>query len=519
MIRDAIDEQSCAVREAGNGTEALEMIDQRMPDIMLLDQEMPGLRGNEVLEFLQHNEPTRDIMVIVVTSHSDNEKIGESLRLGAVEFISKPFNHIVLKARIANVVKTSLLVREHKILSTAAEAASRSKSEFLANVSHEIRTPMTAILGFSSLLLESVREPDHIAAVTTIQRNGEHLLSLINDVLDLSKIEAGKMDVELTRISPVRLALEVDRLMRVRAEAKSISLAVSCEGPIPEMILADVTRLRQILINIVGNAIKFMDSGTIAINVSCQPEEQTLRFDVVDTGIGLTEEQIGNLFQPFGQADSSVTRKFGGTGLGLTISRRLARLMGGDISVSSEFGQGSTFSIMIATGSLEGVRLLDNVRQQVEEVENKRTNETTTVSDVKLNCRILLAEDGPDNQRLLSLVLRKAGAEIVIASNGQIACDLFTEAGLTDDPIDVILMDMQMPVLDGYSATKRLRDEGYQVPIIALTAHAMVTDREKCLNSGCDDFLTKPIDRQKLLQCVQKWSASKRAMIASRSGC
>jgi signal transduction histidine kinase len=244
-----------------------------------------------------------------------------------------------------------------------AEKADRAKSEFLANMSHEIRTPMTAILGFADLLMDNAKEPQTVDLINTIKRNGKHLLGIINDILDLSKVESGNIEFECVMCSPSQIVADVASLMRVKADAKGLALEVKIEGPIPESICSDPTRLRQILINLVGNAVKFTETGRIQLVTRLQDansSEPKLKFDIIDTGIGMSEEQADKLFQPFTQADTSTTRQFGCTGLGLSISKRLAMQFGGDVSVTSVSGQGSTFSVTVTTGSLEGVRMFDN---------------------------------------------------------------------------------------------------------------------------------------------------------------
>ncbi|TVQ31477.1 MAG: PAS domain S-box protein [Phycisphaeraceae bacterium] len=388
----------------------------------------------------------------------------------------------------------------------AAEAANRAKSEFLANMSHEIRTPMTAILGHADLMLSPSVTPDERAqSVQTIRRNSEHLLSLINDILDLSKIEAGLMTLERVRCSPARVLSEVSALMRVRVAEKGLKSCIRFEGPIPKFIETDVVRLRQVLMNLIGNAVKFTETGgvRVAVSLASPPDDPhpRLRFDVIDTGVGMTHEQQENIFKPFTQADSSTTRRFGGSGLGLSISRRLVHMLGGEITVASEPGRGSTFSFEIETGPLDGVPLIENAECMLDEAPDDPTDER----EIRIAGRILLAEDGLDNQRLLSFILKKAGAEIEVADNGRIAVDMATQAEQDGRPFDLILMDMQMPELDGYSATSLLRSRGHTGPIIALTAHAMTGDRDKCINAGCDDYATKPINRNELLQLCRRF--------------
>ncbi len=390
-----------------------------------------------------------------------------------------------------------------------AEASSRAKSEFLANMSHEIRTPMTAILGFTDVLIEHGNlddaPPERIEAAKTIKRNGEHLITVINDILDLSRIEAGRVTVEQIACSPSEIVSEVASLMGPRAEAEGLSFGVEYIGAIPETILTDPTRLRQILINLVGNAVKFTEVGGVrlVIRLVDAGREPAMQFDVVDTGIGIAEGQVRELFQPFAQADTSMARRFGGTGLGLAISRRFAELLGGDVAVvETQANIGTRFRVTVATGPLNGVKMIDHrVSLPTAPTESEPATPHTDRADLH-DLRILLAEDGPDNQRLISFILKKAGAEVTLAENGQLALDVALAAVDKAAPFDVILMDMQMPVMGGYEATELLRKKGYTGPIIALTAHAMEGDREKCINAGCDGYSTKPIDRVKLVAII-----------------
>jgi PAS domain S-box-containing protein len=400
----------------------------------------------------------------------------------------------------------------------AAEAANRAKSEFLANMSHEIRTPMTAILGFADLLDGEVmccpecpkntpcqqRETGR-EAVSTIQRNGKHLLAVINDILDLSKIEAEKFQIEPTCCSPVHLMAEVVSLMRPQAAAKHLTLKTELAHPLPETVLTDPLRLRQVLVNLVGNAIKFTDQGEVrfAVRLNTDNGRLGLCFDVSDTGIGMSEEQVDNLFQPFNQVDNSSTRKFGGTGLGLCISKRLAEALGGNIEVRSAPGKGSTFSVTIDPGPLDGMHMTQNAQEAL--LDRPRSATAATPDKIVLPGRILLAEDGLDNQRLIVMHLEKAGTHVTAVENGQLAVDAVLAAHEAGKPFDVILMDMQMPVMDGYEATRQLRKQGYTAPIVALTAHAMVEDCQKCLDVGCDNYLPKPFQRRALLEMVARY--------------
>jgi PAS domain S-box-containing protein len=387
-------------------------------------------------------------------------------------------------------------------VNAVAKADTKAKSEFLANMSHEIRTPMTAILGFADLLLESLETPNDLEAARTIRRNGVYLLNLINDILDLSKIEAGRLVIERVPCSPRAMVADVLTLMRVRAASKNLSIVSECVGPIPETIQTDPIRLRQVLINLIGNAIKFTEAGSVRVRgclLDAESGHPKMQFEVIDTGIGMTAEQVQNLFQPFTQGDSSTSRKFGGTGLGLVISKRLAEALGGDIAVSSSSGKGSAFTLTVDTGPLRDVPMIS---RNAATVPGEPASHPKSDLPMQIHSRLLLAEDGRDNQRLLSFLLREAGAEVALAENGQIAVELALKAVKDGHPFDLILMDMQMPIMDGYDATQRLRAEEITVPIIALTAHAMAGDRIKCLDAGCNDYLSKPVSRATLLKIV-----------------
>jgi len=388
--------------------------------------------------------------------------------------LAEAFNHMVEDLVIA-----------HK----EAEKASDIKSAFLANMSHEIRTPMTAILGFAEIMRQRNEDPQTIRHIETIKKNGEYLLELINDILDVSKIEADKLDVEAIPCSLIELIEDVKTLMEIRASDKGLDLAIKIDGSIPSLIQSDPIRLRQILINLLSNAIKFTKQGSVQLIVrviDIESEGPSLEFDVIDTGIGMTEEQISRLFQPFVQADSSTTRKYGGTGLGLTICKRLTNILGGEISVNSEYRTGTTFTVSVKIGKLSDIIFVD--QHAFEHEVNHASNNANTTTDYEMNYNILLAEDGPDNQKLIRFLLNKSGAKVTLAENGKRAVNLALEATEKASPFDVILMDMQMPELDGYAATKLLRSKGYLNPIIALTAHTQYCSAHRLLTLSNNRF-------------------------------
>jgi len=377
-----------------------------------------------------------------------------------------------------------------------AQRANQSKSAFLANMSHEIRTPMTAILGYADLLLDDDMqlgdEPRRLLEI--VRRNGGHLLDVLNDILDLSKIESGRIEVERIPTGLVHIVSEITSLMRVRADEKGIALEVSFDSPVPSEVLSDPTRVRQAVVNLVGNAIKFTERGSVRVSLGYEPEHQRACLEVRDTGIGIAPEKRASLFRPFEQADSSITRRFGGTGLGLAITKRIANLLGGDCAVESEPGRGSTFTFTLRAPPAADARMLESFA----EAELRRDTGRALPCQETISACILLAEDGPDNQRLLSMMLRKAGAEVAVVENGQMAIERACA-----EAFDLILMDMAMPVMDGYTAARELRARGVDTPIVALTAHALAGEREKCLAAGCNAYLTKPIDRAALLTSIR----------------
>lgn len=382
----------------------------------------------------------------------------------------------------------------------AAEAASRAKSEFLANMSHEIRTPLNGILGFADLLLKGADngdEEERREYLETIHNSGRHLLHLINDILDLSKIEAGQLEIEQVWCPSHQLLSEVVSVLRVRAHEKGLHLRLEWTGDVPERIRTDPARLRQLLTNLMGNAVKFTEAGSVrvAAEVIREGERGKLVVRVIDTGVGIPPEKQKSIFDPFVQADNSVTRRYGGTGLGLAISRRIARALGGDLTVASAPGEGSTFTASIDVGPWQKLVLREAPPTEVlsSRSNRKHNDDSPTLPPAE----ILLVEDGSTNRKLISLVLRRAGAHVTTAENGLVGVEMATTT-----PFDLIIMDMQMPIMDGYTATTTLRGQGVTVPVIALTAHAMKGDEEKCLAAGCTGYLTKPIDSDRLIRMI-----------------
>ncbi len=378
---------------------------------------------------------------------------------------------------------------------TAREAcrASRAKSSFLANMSHEIRTPLTSIIGYADLLAteqthEAFGSQDEIAE--TIRRNGRHLLALVNDILDLSRIESGRLTIERVPTDVRRIIDEAVEIARPAAESRDVRLN-SMFDAVPARLLIDPVRVKQIVVNLTSNAVKFSAAGRVDVELGYDAGQQSLTLVVRDTGIGMTEEQLERIrrFEPFSQADMSTTREFGGTGLGLRICHKLVKQMGGQIAVESVFGQGSTFTAALRAEACEADETIGHTAQPP----------AVEATEVPLaGAWVLVAEDSPDNQRLIRHHLQRAGAEVEVVEDGRAACDLL---GPMPDlaGYDLVLMDMQMPVMDGYAATRWLREAGGTLPILALTASAGASDGERCREAGCDEHLPKPFEPAQLI--------------------
>jgi signal transduction histidine kinase/CheY-like chemotaxis protein len=400
---------------------------------------------------------------------------------------------------IRNITETKKQEETLRHAKEKAEEATKAKSEFLANMSHEIRTPMNSIIGFCDLLAEEELTPQQVEYLDTVREAGRSLLNIINDILDLSKIESGKFQVEIMPCSLKKILKNTRSLMLPRAQQKGIRFQVEQCSDLPDIILSDPLRLQQCLINLIGNAIKFTEKGHVILRVSYAAGETSpqLRFEVEDTGIGIPKEKQEAVFQPFTQADSSTTREFGGTGLGLTITKILVQLLDGSIELTSEVGRGSTFAITLPVEPFESsepfgqYHIFDSV---VDSQESKSSGKDHFVG------RILVAEDNRSNQQLIKAMVEKLGPQVVLAENGQLAVE-----EVCRNPYDLIFMDMQMPVMNGFEAARELRRRLIRTPVIALTAHAMEEERCACLHAGCNDFISKPMKKDELIGLLEKY--------------
>lgn len=386
----------------------------------------------------------------------------------------------------------------------AAEAANNAKSAFLANMSHEIRTPLGAVLGFSELLRQAdLPDVEKVNCADAIRRNGQLLSNIINDVLDLSKIEAGKLEIEKHSVDLAEIMADFRSLLELAANEKGIALRVIMDGALPNRVMTDPLRIRQILINVVGNAIKFTEHGSVTVHVKLVRTADgpaKLVFEVKDTGRGISPNQAARLFMPFSQADASTTRKFGGTGLGLMLSRRLAQLLGGDVKLAeSKVGHGSTFVVTLDPGEIKKV----SMQKFGTQLEPPRPSKSRAPIEL-INMHVLVVDDSRDNQILISHFLERAHVVVEIANNGREGVEQALQKSF-----DVILMDLQMPEMDGYEATKTLRARGYKQPIIALTAHAMKEERAKCLENGFDEHVSKPIHYDTLMSTLASFAKPK----------
>ena len=494
-----IEADDIEVTSATNGRQALELISRFDFGLALLDVEMPDMNGLELAKLIRSVKKFKSLPIIFVTAHSaDSELVFKGYESGAVDVLVKPLIPHIVREKIRTFVelafqKKQLLIQvaEMQELRTIAESASAARGKFLANMSHEIRTPLNAILGYTSLIkLKPLEESklDEIAEV--IHRNGDVLLRLIDDILDFTKVDSGHIELIHSTFDLRELINDISETCLIRARDNNVKLQWKLPEAPHSKFKSDPIRIKQVLLNIIGNAIKFSSGKEVAIAVRFEKQQGVddplaLIVSIKDGGIGLSPSQQKRLFSPFQQADAEISRKFGGTGLGLVISRKIAQALGGDVClISSEEGRGSHFQVEFKLGVVKSSEV-----EKIHEIENLAKAQHFNFSGKE----ILIVDDISDNRNLIDLYLRKSGAKLQFAVNGRLGVQLALA-----HRFDIILMDIQMPEMDGFEATKLIREAGFERPIVALTAHAIQSEIELCISSGCNSVLTKPISFQSL---------------------
>ena len=508
-FRVTLEQAGFTVVTASSGAEALKYLLNHHPSLVLLDVQMPEISGFETARMIRQNEQFVDLPILFITATQNTEAIvKQGYAAGCYDYLTKPIDSQILvnkvrlfhrlylqqkaleeRSRVAEALNQAL--QSNEMLQQAvetAEEASRAKDEFLASMSHELRTPLTAIIGNSELMALSDLGPSEQELLESIAISGKSLLYLINDILDNSKIKAGKFQIDHAAFDLSVLLRELRYIFQKRAEESGLSFEVVEKIDTGISCMGDGNRITQILVNLLGNAVKFTRSGGVQLKVDRDSVLSHLTFTVRDTGIGMSDEVIERLFQPFEQANREISNRFGGTGLGLFISSNLVELMHGKLTVESEEGSGSCFTLSLPLEILEQTELKGNVQQE------------QAVAVTQCQGNILIAEDAPELQLLERRMVEQLGPMVDVASNGVEA----VSKAMSKD-YDLILMDMQMPQMDGIEATRTLREQGVTVPIVALTANVMEHHKAQFYEAGCNDFLAKPIDRQLLAEVFVKY--------------
>lgn len=511
-LTNLIEAPDVEVLSATSSNDALALLLDHRVALALLDVQMPIVSGFELARLMRSSERSKSTPIIFVTaSQRSQADIFEGYEKGAVDYLLKPLDPHIVRTKVRIFIDLDqksraleLRLAEVQALRETAETANRAKSIFLANMSHEIRTPLGAIIGFAELLSLSTNVQagsDEKNYLSAIMRNGKLLQGLIDNILDLSKIEAESVQVERVHVPLGEIIRDLKAVHSQRATAKGITFEIAPKSAVPSSISTDPVLLKQVLNNLVGNAVKFTTSGGVRVGIRLGEAngKDVLEFIIKDSGCGLTPEDAEKIFQPFSQAESSIKRRFGGTGLGLTISRKLARLLGGEVElVASSPAMGSTFIVKIDPGTVDRTMLIEP-KEMARPHEVRETNSENP--EVLKGINVLVVDDVVDNRKLIRRFLELAGAKVEVATNGLEAIETAVK-----NFYDVIVMDIQMPELDGYGATARLRQQNYTRPIIALTAHAMKEEMERCLKVGFNQYLSKPVLRHDLITQILRLS-------------
>ncbi len=497
LLTEILEKHHYKVLVALSGERGLESLNQTQPDLILLDIMLPGMDGFEVCRRIKTNERLAPIPVLFISALNQTEDVLKGFDVGGADYVSKPFEELEVVARIKTLINLYQAQRQlsekNRALEKAtklAESALEARSNFIASMSHDLRTPLTAIIGSIEMLMDDCAAcsgNDKYGLIQSVGVASRNQLALVNDILDMSKLEAGKFEINREPYDLKLLLDELYQMLEIRAKDNGVDLRISHQGIFP-LLVGDNQRITQILTNLVGNAIKFSEGG--AVEVTVVKEGDQLSIAVCDNGIGMSSSTVNKLFQPYEQGDSDISSRFGGTGLGLYISKQLAELMGGDISVQSREGEGSLFTLTLPY-QLANVNRVN---------QSQAVGQTTAAQLQPLEGHVLIAEDTRELQMLEQRILERMGLQVTVCSNGEEAVQL-----ATTQPFGAILMDMQMPVMDGVEATRVLREQGIETPVIALTANVMKKHRDQFVEAGCNGFVGKPIDNAELRRMLSQY--------------